>query len=31
MTRFYAYGKDGVTFVSTNGGKEYVEDYSFPQ
>jgi len=29
VTRLYAYGKDGMTFASINGGKEYVEDYSF--
>ena len=29
VTRLYAYGKDGITFASINGGKEYVEDYSF--
>jgi len=26
VTRLYAYGKDGLTFASINGGKEYVED-----
>lgn len=29
VTRLYAYGKDGMTFASINGGKEYMEDYSF--
>jgi phage minor structural protein len=29
VTRLYAYGKDGMTFASINGGKEYVEDYSY--
>jgi phage minor structural protein len=29
VTRLYAYGKDGLTFASINGGKEYVEDYTF--
>jgi len=29
VTRLYAYGKDGMTFASINGGKEYVEDYTF--
>jgi hypothetical protein len=24
VTRLYAYGKDGMTFASINGGKEYV-------
>jgi phage minor structural protein len=30
VTRLYAYGKDGMTFASINGGKEYVEDYTSP-
>ncbi len=29
VTRLYAYGKDGITFASINGGKEYVEDYTY--
>ena len=29
ITRLYAYGKDGMTFASINGTKEYVEDYSY--
>ena len=29
ITRLYAYGKDGMTFASINGNKEYVEDYSY--
>ena len=29
ITRLYAYGKDGITFASINGNKEYVEDYSY--
>jgi len=29
VTRLYIYGKDEMTFASINGGKEYVEDYSF--
>lgn len=29
VTRLYAYGKDGLTFASINGGKAYVEDYTF--
>jgi len=28
-TRLYAYGKDGLTFASINGGREYVEDHSY--
>lgn len=29
VTRLYAYGKDGIAFASINGGKEYVEDYTY--
>ena len=29
ITRLYAYGKDGMTFASINGGKEYVEDTTY--
>ena len=29
VTRLYAYGKDGMTFASINGGKEYVESYAY--
>lgn len=29
ITRLYAYGKDGMTFASINGGKEYVEDQTY--
>ena len=29
VTRLYAYGKDGMTFASINGGKEYVQDTSY--
>jgi len=29
ITRLYVYGKDGMTFASINGNKEYVEDYSY--
>jgi len=29
VTRLYAYGKDGMTFSLINGGKEYVEDYTY--
>ncbi len=29
VTRLYAYGKDGITFSSINGNKEYVEDYTY--
>lgn len=29
VTRLYAYGKDGITFASINGGREYVEDYTY--
>ena len=28
-TRFYAVGKDGVTFASINGGKNYVENHKY--
>lgn len=28
-TRLYAYGKDGLTFASINGGKPYVEDFTY--
>ena len=29
VTRLYAYGKDGMTFASINGGREYVQDFSY--
>lgn len=29
VTRLYAYGKDGMTFASINGGREYVEDFGY--
>ena len=29
VTRLYAYGKDGMTFASINGGKDYVQDTSY--
>jgi phage minor structural protein len=29
ITRLYAIGKNGMTFESINGGKAYVEDYSY--
>lgn len=29
VTRLYAYGKDGMTFAAINGGKEYVEDFTY--
>jgi len=29
VTRLYAYGKDGMTFALINGGKEYVEDFTY--
>lgn len=29
VTRLYAYGKDGMTFASINGGKEYVQDTTY--
>ena len=29
ITRLYVYGKDGMTFASINGNKEYVEDFSY--
>lgn len=28
-TRLYAYGKDGMSFSSINGGKEYVENHDY--
>ena len=28
-TRLYAYGKDGMSFASINGGKEYVENHDY--
>ncbi len=28
-TRLYAYGKDGMSFADINGGKPYVENYSY--
>ena len=29
VTRLYAVGADGMTFASVNGGKDYVEDYTY--
>ncbi len=29
VTRLYAYGKDGMTFASINGGKDYVQDTTY--
>ena len=29
ITRLYAYGKDGMTFASINGGNEYVQDTTY--
>ncbi len=29
VTRLYAVGKDGMTFATINGGKEYVEDFTY--
>jgi phage minor structural protein len=29
VTRLYAYGKDGMTFTTINGGKEYVQDFTY--
>ncbi len=29
ITRLYTYGKEGMTFALINGGKEYVEDYTY--
>jgi len=29
ITRLYAYGRDGMTFATINGGKEYVEDFTY--
>lgn len=29
VTRLYAYGRDGMTFASINGGREYVESYGY--
>lgn len=29
ITRLYAYGKDGLSFASINGGKAYVEDFTY--
>jgi phage minor structural protein len=29
VTRLYAIGKDGMTFAAINGGKDYVEDFSY--
>lgn len=29
VTRLYAVGKDGLTFASINGGKPYVEDFTY--
>jgi phage minor structural protein len=31
VTRLYAYGKDGMDFSSINGGKPYVEDFTYTQ
>ncbi|MCM1497136.1 MAG: phage tail protein [Clostridium sp.] len=29
VTRLYAYGADGMTFASINGGRPYAEDYTY--
>lgn len=29
VTRLYVYGKDGLNIAASNGGKEYLEDYSY--
>lgn len=29
VTKLYAYGKDGVSIASVNGGKPYIENYSY--
>ena len=29
ITRLYAYGKDGLSFASINGGKAYIENYAY--
>jgi phage minor structural protein len=29
ITKLYAYGKDGLSIASVNGGKEYIENYSY--
>ena len=29
VTRLYAYGKDGLSFASINGGKEYVDNFTY--
>ena len=29
VTRLYAYGKDGMSFADINGGKEYVDDFTY--
>lgn len=29
VTKLYAYGKDGMTFASINGGKDYVQDTTY--
>lgn len=29
ITKLYAYGKDGLSFASVNGGKEYIENYLY--
>ena len=29
VTRIYAYGNEGLTFASINGGKEYVENFTY--
>ncbi|SCX29539.1 phage minor structural protein, N-terminal region [Ruminococcaceae bacterium P7] len=29
FTKLYAYGKDGLTIASANGGLEYIENYSY--
>ncbi len=31
ITKLYVYGKDGLTFSSINGGKDYVENYNFTE
>lgn len=31
VTRLYAYGKDGLSFASINGGKSYVENHTYSQ
>lgn len=29
VTRLYVYGKDGLTFASINGGKDYIENHTY--